>query len=80
MDLNQRIIELEKENKYLKEELRKRGFVFNNAIKAKKVRELGIFFLQEAMKLNKHLSFESFDRMFPNQKRIWKFDCFTITI
>lgn len=40
---------------------------FENALKATKARMLGDFLLKEAMKSNKHLSFDSFDRMFPNQ-------------
>lgn len=40
---------------------------FENAIKATKARLLGDFLLKEAMKTNKDISFDSFDRMFPNQ-------------
>ena len=40
---------------------------FESAIKASKARLLGDFLLKEAMKNNKNLSFDSFDRMFPNQ-------------
>lgn len=40
---------------------------FETAIKATKARLLGDFLLKEAMKSNKELSFDSFDRMFPNQ-------------
>ena len=40
---------------------------FENAIKASKARMLGDFLLKEAMKTNKHISFKSFDRMFPSQ-------------
>ncbi len=40
---------------------------FETAIKATKARKLGDFLLKDAMNSNKHLSFESFDRMFPNQ-------------
>ena len=40
---------------------------FETAIKASKARLLGDFLLKEAMKSSKELSFDSFDRMFPNQ-------------
>lgn len=40
---------------------------FEQPIKASKARALGDFLIKEAMNNNKHLSFKSFDRMFPNQ-------------
>lgn len=40
---------------------------FETAIKASKARLLGDFLLKEAMKTNKELHFDSFDRMFPSQ-------------
>ncbi len=42
-------------------------FFFEVAVPAVKARKLGEFLLQETMKDNHHISFESFDRMFPNQ-------------
>ena len=40
---------------------------FETNIYATRARKLGFFLLNEAMKVNKHLSFKSFDRLFPNQ-------------
>lgn len=40
---------------------------FESAIESYKARKLGFFLLNEAMKVNKNLSYSSFDRMFPNQ-------------
>ena len=40
---------------------------FESAIESYKARKLGFFLLNEAMKVNKDLSYSSFDRMFPNQ-------------
>lgn len=45
---------------------------FETAIKASKARLLGDFLLKEAMKTNKELTFDSFDRMFPNQDYLSK--------
>lgn len=45
-------------------------FFFERAVKAKKARMLGDYILKDAMNTNKHLSFSSFDRMFPNQDYI----------
>lgn len=43
---------------------------FETTIKASIARKLGDFLIQKAMSSNKHLSFNSFDRMFPNQDHI----------
>ncbi|OEF04901.1 TOTE conflict system archaeo-eukaryotic primase domain-containing protein [Vibrio genomosp. F10] len=40
---------------------------FDQAIEAKLARQLGFFLLDEAMKIHGVLSFESYDRLFPNQ-------------
>ncbi|WP_051592870.1 TOTE conflict system archaeo-eukaryotic primase domain-containing protein [Thomasclavelia saccharogumia] len=40
---------------------------FENNIYASCARKLGFFLLNEAMKINKRISFDSFDRLFPNQ-------------
>lgn len=40
---------------------------FESPIKASLARELGDYLIHDAMTNNKHLSFNSFDRMFPNQ-------------
>ncbi|MEZ8043318.1 DEAD/DEAH box helicase family protein [Vibrio sp. 10N.237.312.C02] len=40
---------------------------FEQAIKAKLARQMGFFLLDEAMKTHGALSFESYDRLFPNQ-------------
>lgn len=40
---------------------------FDNNIYASCARKLGFFLLDEAMKINKRISFNSFDRLFPNQ-------------
>ncbi len=40
---------------------------FDNNIYASYARKLGFFLLDEAMKVNKRISFKSFDRLFPNQ-------------
>ena len=45
-------------------------FFFAEPVKAISARKFGEFFLSEAMKNNKSLSFTSFDRMFPNQDYI----------
>ncbi len=45
-------------------------FFFSEPIKAISVRKFGEFFIREAMKNNRGLSFSSFDRMFPNQDYI----------
>lgn len=42
-------------------------FFFSDNIKASLARRFGEFLLQEAMKQNSRLTFNSFDRMFPNQ-------------
>ena len=42
-------------------------FYFEEAVPAIKARKLGEFLLQETMKVNHHITFASFDRMFPNQ-------------
>ena len=41
--------------------------IFDNNIYASYARKLGFFLLDEAMKVNKRISFKSFDRLFPNQ-------------
>ena len=40
---------------------------FDNNIYASYVRKLGFFLLDKAMKVNKRITFKSFDRLFPNQ-------------
>ena len=40
---------------------------FDNNIYASYARKLGFFLLDEAMKVNKRITFKSFDRLFPNQ-------------
>lgn len=40
---------------------------FSQPIKAIKARKLAMFLLQQAMKVNKNISFDSFDRIFPSQ-------------
>lgn len=42
-------------------------FFFEDKVYAGKARKLAFFLLSEAMKVNKRLTFKSFDRLFPNQ-------------
>lgn len=43
---------------------------FNEPIPACKVRKLGNTILTEAMKLNGRITFDSYDRFFPNQDKV----------
>lgn len=53
---------------------------FSEPIPAKIIRQLGFYILDKAMDIQPSLSFESYDRLFPNQAydaewRFWQFDC-----
>lgn len=47
-------------------------FFFQTPVKAYKARKFGRSLLEETMKVNKHLSYASFDRMFPSQDYVPK--------